>query len=205
MSNERDQDYFPVARLLDEALVLAIDAGDHKAVVAALGEQKPNWVTEAISSRLMARAFLMRQKGKLVTLDESLEGKPVAEVVRLLREYIREMRDEFTEDFGADTDSEGIKLRGDQLFREALSSTDESSVIVARHIISIDSSKLTLPEKVFDWLRSVHGIVTEALGEAIQDAHESRTDDQAVADARRVIADQITRLNRHISSSLPQS
>lgn len=210
MSNESSgsQDrYRPVFQLLDTLLVQAIRSGEQKNVVAALKSQEHTEITEAISNRLIVRTFLVMQKGGLAVLDRQLSDQLTAtQAARLIRDYLRELKSQFTDMFVAGKlQDKYAKLSGDKLFREALSAPGEPSAEIANKLIEINANSLTSPANMYEVAEYIRDSITETLWETVQDIRERGADEQVRADAKRVITEQVARLDSFIEGNLPRT
>lgn len=163
--------YPPAKYYFNRELVAAIGKGDDDAIRGAIGGLAPSFVTEGISNRIKAHAFLQVLRRRLVAFDDGLElvvNLRLDEYTRtFLRSVTRDTRDAFYDRSGGPSNA----LTGDALLRRELA-TSPTAVALARQIAEIDVGELTPPEDIAKWMWNWRNYIVETLRECVHDYRE---------------------------------
>lgn len=160
------KDYFT------DSLRTAIANGDLVNLREAMDDQKPSFVTEGISNRLLVRDFLTLQKQRLSQFDEGLESGSDVGHDEYTRSYIamldRDLATAFIDEAGSQTPQ---KLKGDERLRREFRESGDA-IAFATHIAAIDVRKLTPPEDIVGWMQNVRDSIVEDLWDCVQTYRE---------------------------------
>ena len=163
----------PSLAYLDEKLIAALELADTEVLEEVLPEQEKNEVTTALSNHLMARTFMVRQKSRLVMLENKLAGGAEDDVIiGLTEELMSALKDDYRVTFVAAGGKDKYeKLSGDEAFREFMlmddaSGIDDEDIDNEDFISSVTMAKWRLVETSAAYLESpeeTYGGMTAAL------------------------------------------
>lgn len=205
---------------LNEGLVNAIDNGDPDEISAALRQQAKNEVTVALSNCLVARSFLVRQKSRLVILEDELSDgasdKSIIDLMQLLMDIIK---DDYSDAFVSVRERDRYdKLSGDEAFREFIAMDDDeevddegidneyftSSVTEAKfRLIGTTAAFLDSPEATFYWIQDLNEDIVCSLHGILEDIEKNSITEQNFLNIRQEISTQIDCLDQNILSCFP--
>jgi hypothetical protein len=178
MNGESEQSHnihYPVSLYFHEALKWAIEDGDEEAIVAAVARQEPNNTTEGISNFLLARMFLVGQKGALTRLNNKIAmANTAAKVTELFDSYTDELTIQFNAVFPEKDSAERLN---DAAFRAVLATRSEALPAIARQIATIDLAMLLPPDELLYDMQGVYDLIVESHSFALDNLRNNGFDD----------------------------
>ena len=207
----------PSLAYLDEELIAALELADTEVLEGVLLGQEKNAVTTALSNHLMARTFMVRQKGRVVTLGNRLaNGAKDDEIIGLTQELISTLKDDYQTTFVAvDGKDRYEKLSGDEAFREfmliddAMGVDDEdidnedfiSSVTMAKwRLVETSTTSLESPKETYGWMKGVEESIIRTLYGIVEEINRGGITEQNVFWIEGEIVAQIDSLDANIRS-----